>query len=55
MATRKAKTEAEVKTEEAKTFTQDEVQDMVAKAVADALARVQTIVVQVSTEKPLVK
>lgn len=55
MATRKAKTEAEVKTEEAKTFTQDEVQDMIAKAVADALARVQTNVVQVSTEKPLVK
>lgn len=55
MATRKAKTEAEVKTDEAKTFTQDEVQDMIAKAVADALARVQTNVVQVSTEKPLVK
>lgn len=55
MATRKAKTEAEVKNEEAKTFTQDEVQDMIAKAVADALARVQTNVVQVSTEKPLVK
>lgn len=55
MATRKAKTEAEVKTEEAKTFTQEEVQDMIAQAVADALARVQTNVVQVSTEKPLVK
>lgn len=55
MATRKAKTESEVKNEEAKTFTQDEVQDMIAKAVADALARVQTNVVQVSTEKPLVK
>ena len=55
MATRKAKTEAEAKTEEAKTFTQDEVQDMIAQAVADALARVQTNVVQVSTEKPLVK
>lgn len=55
MATRKAKTEAVVKKEEAKTFTQDEVQDMIAQAVADALARVQTNVVQVSTEKPLVK
>lgn len=55
MATRKAKTEAEVKAEEAKTFTQDEVQDMIAKAVADALAKAQTNVVQVSTEKPLVK
>ena len=55
MATRKAKTEAEVKAEEAKTFTQDEVQDMIAKAVEDALAKAQTNVVQVSTEKPLVK
>ena len=61
MATRKtAKKEVaeEVKTEVAetkKTFSEDEVKTLIAQAVADALAKAQTNVVQVSTEKPLVK
>ena len=57
MATRKTvkkETEAtEVK--EPKTFTEDEVKSLIAKAVADALAQAQTNVVQISTDKPLVK
>lgn len=60
MATRKTtkkEVAEEVKTEvaEAKTFTEDEVKSLIAQAVADALAKAQTNVVQVSTEKPLVK
>lgn len=60
MATRKKKeTEVEVKAETAEVkderFTKEEVQDMIAKAVAEALAKAQSNVVQVSTEKPLVK
>lgn len=57
MATRKTvkkETEAtEVK--EPKTFTEDEVKSLIAKAVADALAQAQKNVVQISTDKPLVK
>lgn len=55
--TKKEVAQEEVKTEvaEAKTFTEDEVKSLIAQAVADALAKAQTNVVQVSTEKPLVK
>lgn len=57
MATRKTvkkETEAtEVKG--TKTFTENEVKSLIAKAVADALAQAQTNVVQISTDKPLVK
>ena len=64
MATRKTtkkEVAEEVKTEvaEEKTFTKEEVNNLiaeaVAKAVADALAKTQPNVVQVSTEKQLVK
>ena len=61
MATRKtAKKEAEVKAEVSevkaeKAYTEDEVKDMIAKAVEEALAKAQTNVVQISTEKPIVK
>ena len=55
MATRKTvkKETEEVKAE--KTFTEDEVKSLIAKAVADALAQAQSNVVQISTDKPLVK
>lgn len=55
--TKKEVAQEEVKTEvaETKTFTEDEVKSLIAQAVADALAKAQTNVVQVSTEKPLVK
>lgn len=61
MATRKTvKKETEVKAETPKvkddeSYTKEEVQDLIAKAVAEALAKAQANVVQVSTEKPLVK
>ena len=55
MATRKTvkKETEEVKAE--KTFTEDEVKSLIAKAVADALEKAQANVVQISTDKPLVK
>ena len=55
MATRKTvkKETEEVKAE--KTFTEDEVKSLIAKAVADALEKAQSNVVQISTDKPLVK
>ena len=55
MATRKTvkKETEEVKAE--KTFTEDEVKSLIAEAVADALAQAQSNVVQISTDKPLVK
>lgn len=59
MATRKTvkKETEEVKIEKAseKTFTEDEVKSLIAKAVSDALAQAQANVVQISTDKPLVK
>ena len=61
MATRKTvKKETEVKTEssevkEAKLYTEEETKDLIARAVAEALAKAQANVVQISTEKQMVK
>lgn len=61
MATRKTvKKETEVKAEETevkaeKSYSEDEVKDLIAKAVAEAIAKAQANVVQISTEKPIVK
>ena len=59
MATRKKK-ETEVKAETAevkdeKTYSESELNAMIAKAVAEAIAKAQTNVVQISTERPMVK
>lgn len=51
--TEKKQEAAEVKEQE--TFTKAEVQSLIAEAVAAALAKAQTNVVQISTDKPLVK
>lgn len=57
MATKKTTTKvSEAKVEKEKElFSKEEVNELIAKAVAEAIARTQTSVVQVSTEKPMVK
>ena len=55
MATRKTVKKETEEVKEEKTFTEEEVKSLIAQAVANALEKAQANVVQISTDKPLVK